>query len=141
MGSFVIHARDFHDTNQSTIMPEVVECPHCLVTVLPASNDMCPSCSHRITDKPAIIRETISSTEESKMIGTIQMMYNVRKVLNVGIAVVAFNTILRYISENAERDSTKWTGFVVLLCIPLTILYTNYKIKRLRERLSKTTTR
>ena len=122
-------------------MPEVVECPHCLVTVLPASNDMCPSCSHRITDKPAIIRETISSTEESKMIGTIQMMYNVRKVLLVGIAIVAFNTILRFISENAERDSTKWSGFVVLGCIPLAILYTNYKIKRLRERLSTTTTR
>jgi uncharacterized membrane protein len=69
------------------------------------------------------------------------MMYNVRKVLFVGIAIVAFNTILRFISENAERDSTKWSGFVVLACIPLAILYTNHKIKRLRERLSKTTTR
>ena len=122
-------------------MPEIVECPHCLVTVLPASNDLCPSCSHRITDPPTIIRERISSNQESKMIDTIQRMYNVRKFSYVIIAIVAFDTILRFVSQNADRDPTRWLGVIILACSPISILYANYKIEKLRKHLSKTTTR
>jgi hypothetical protein len=122
-------------------MPEIIECPHCLITVLPSSDDLCPCCSKRITDKPEIVREKISSREESKIIGKIEMMYKFRKVSIVPIVLVAFNTFFRYIAPNAERDSTKWLGLVVLISFALSIVFANYRIKSLRERLARTTTR
>ena len=131
---------DLHDSNDSVNVPEVAKCPHCLVTVLPSSNDGCPSCNHRITDEPPIVRKKISTAEESKMIGSIEMMYNARKVLYVSIAIVAFSTANSYISTTSDRNPNRWAGLVVLACIPFAIFYTNYKIKRLRERVSKTTT-
>ena len=120
------------------LMTEIAECPHCLVTVLPTSIDLCPSCNKRFSEPQTVIRERISPTEESKLIQSAVNMHRGLKFLYIGIGVLCFNVLYSFVGKQARPD---WAGLVLLTCLVLSIPYTNYRMKKTLARLAKTTSR
>jgi len=122
-------------------MAEIVECPHCQVSVVPSIDGVCPSCNHRVLQEPSVQRAFISSAEEAKTIRSIENHYKSRRIVWIWLAIILAKVLFSFASGSAELRVDLFLASFTFLGYLLLMPLETQRIRKLRKRLDETTTR